>query len=1023
MRSALLYIIFLLQICYQNISAQQYFFTNYTPENGLSNPNVGCIVKDTNGFLWLATESGLTRFNGYDFTDYKSLASDSTTIPSNNVYYLLVDHDGLLWISTFRGLCVYENKKNIFRRLYYHTVDGKKIYAIECLKIFEDSKKTIWATTFGYGLLKYNREAGYFENVFSSRSCQSKNICSLIEDTDGTLWLSSYSHVIHCNPSDNFYKEFENRISATGSTFQGLKVIPDLSDKNYLWLTSWGDGLIHFNKLTGEFISYKYEPHASHNLGNIVFDVQQRKENKFWLATTQGIIVFDTEKKIFTGSVKDSINQKTIVNTQINCFFTDAEQITWIGTVDGLCNIHPDKQNFIAHPIWLNSPVPKYYYDEQEDKIYGIRFYTNRSLIIYDRKSQTENIYKIPGADELGAEPFSILKDNNDLLWIGTTKGIYTFNEQEKKFKLLEVEPALHIPDRSIYAGVSFKDSRGNLWFSCYGKGLLMVDAKKQTLISYFHDKKNKNSFPVDGINRITEDSEKMIYVSDEFRGIAKINSEKRTWEFLNANENKYAVLAGTTDMALDKRQNIWVTTKNNGLVCIDEQHRVTIYIKDEIGNLIDEHGSITVDTSGMIWMTAVNGLHRFNPFTKTFMRFTVQDGLPARTISESLFLLRDGSISYFFNKWIYKFNPESVIHKDKPLNVHLTSLSVNGKISSFSNVIDEMDTIRLSHVENNLTVEFAATNFTNPSSTLYSCMLEGNDNNWSAPSRTRAINFSKLSPGDYYLRIRTGENSPDKKIFIQIIPAWWQTAWFKWFVVFLFITILFYSIRFFLSIRYKQKIAGFEKQREIENIRMRISRDIHDEIGSGLTKIKFMSRNLSKESKSNGNTADLSQKISSASEELIQNLGEIVWTINPANDTLENIFAFIRNYLSKLFDENPDIKLRLDFPEPENIPNGILINPEVKRNLLLILKECITNIFKHAQATEVNISLQADKSKIEMKIRDNGKGLNTQQQTGFGNGIKNMHKRAESVQAQFTMESSMEKGTNLYLLIPLNES
>ncbi|MFI5220551.1 MAG: ATP-binding protein, partial [Bacteroidia bacterium] len=448
----------------------------------------------------------------------------------------------------------------------------------------------------------------------------------------------------------------------------------------------------------------------------------------------------------------------------------------------------------------------------------------------------------------------------------------------------------------------------------------------------------------------------------------------------------------------------------------------IVTYIKDDFGNIIDEQQSIAIDDSGKIWLAASNGIYRFDPESLYFTQFTVQDGFPARVFTPPLSRLDNGKISFLVTNGIFCFDPVKIFKADKPLDVHFTSFAVNGRISPQSNFIDHVDTIRLNRLENNLTFEFAAINFTDPSSTLYSYMLEGVDNNWSVPARTKVVNFSNLSPGNFWLRIKAGGNSPEKKIFIQIVPAWWQTSLFKWTFLIVIVLILFFIIRFFISLRYRQKIAQLERQREIEQVRMRISRDIHDEIGSGLTKIKLMSRNLSK-AKEESAMKEASTKISTASDELIKNLGEIVWTINPANDTLENIFAFIRNYLSKLFDENQEINLHLDFLEPSAIPQGIAINPEVKRNLLLILKESITNILKHSQAKEVRVLMRADKSKIELTIYDNGKGMQNEKGTAFGNGIKNMEKRAESVQAQFKVESSDGKGTIIRLIIPLKAS
>ena len=1026
------YIVLLMQVFFQNTFAQQYFFTNYTTDNGLSDPNVRSIAKDNDGFLWLGTMGGLHRFNGYDFTVYKSSGSDSTALPSNSINHLLIDSEGRLWVSTFNGLCIYDKKNNRFTRIPIVFGDGRTINLFENFFVFEDSGNNIWAGTNGFGMLKYDLKNNVFTELKAAISdtvrvtlTSNKSFTSMIEDSDGTFWLMGHRKIVHYNPRENKVDVFESKLSAAGNkTFQPMKFFADPSDKNHLWLSTWGSGLVHFDKRSEECINYTFESSSSTNLANIILDLHHRDRNTFWLATNRGIAAFDTEKKIFAGFIRDSLNEKTVVNAETNYIFKDEDGIVWFGAVNGLSHINPAKQNFISHPLWVNASVGKIIVDEASGKIYGVRYYAHRSLYIYDRKKNTTDIYSIPDADRVLAEPFSLFKDSRGLIWIGTTKGIYTFDEIKKQFKLADVFTSLKIPDRSLYITDITEDKNHNIWLACHGRGLIMHNYHENILKAFFRDTADQRSCPVIAINKITVDEHNNIYLADAYEGVAKLNTAINEFEHYNTSDVRYASLFGATDMALDKSGQLWVTTQNNGLVCIDNNKEPTLFIKDDFGNLLDGLQSIVIDNAGQIWLTASIGLYNFNPSPKSFTHFTMQEGLPVRTIPQSLQYLTDGSIVFSYDKGVYSFSPRQLSKKEKPLDVHFTSLMVNGKTSSFSNSIDELDTLRLSHTENNLTIEFAATNFTNPASTVYSYLLEGVDENWSVAGRTRVLNFSQLTPGDYHLKIRagtyrTGDSSPEKKLFIQIVPAWWQTKWFKWLIAFFIVAVLFYSIRFFLSLRYKQKIAQLEKQREIENIRMRISRDIHDEIGSGLTKIKLMSRNLSK-AKEETAMKETTAKISSASDELIQNLGEIVWTINPANDTLENVFAFVRNYVSKLFDENPDIKLKLDFTEPEKIPKNVVINPEVKRNLLLILKEALTNMLKHAQATEASISLLADKSKVEMKVSDNGKGISMEEQNSFGNGLKNMRKRAESIHAEFNINSQAGNGTSIQISIPL---
>lgn len=198
----------------------------------------------------------------------------------------------------------------------------------------------------------------------------------------------------------------------------------------------------------------------------------------------------------------------------------------------------------------------------------------------------------------------------------------------------------------------------------------------------------------------------------------------------------------------------------------------------------------------------------------------------------------------------------------------------------------------------------------------------------------------------------------------------------------------------------------------------MRISRDIHDEIGSVLTKIKLMSRNLSRASSDANELKETSVKISSASDELIQNLSEIVWSVNPANDSLGNVLAYMRSYASKLFSEQAAINLKLNFPEPEHIPD-MNIYPEHKRNLLLIYKEALTNVIKHSQATGAEINVITHRQNIVLEIFDKGIGIPAPEKLATGNGLKNMRRRAEEVFAEIEIKNLEQGGTIVRLNMP----
>jgi signal transduction histidine kinase len=225
--------------------------------------------------------------------------------------------------------------------------------------------------------------------------------------------------------------------------------------------------------------------------------------------------------------------------------------------------------------------------------------------------------------------------------------------------------------------------------------------------------------------------------------------------------------------------------------------------------------------------------------------------------------------------------------------------------------------------------------------------------------------------------------------------------------------SIVFFSTKYYFKQKLRLQEGQFEKQKAVEDIRSKISRDIHDQIGSGLTKISLMSQRM-KMNFDNKKDVDarLVQKITDFSTEIIGNLSEIIWTVDPRHDNLESLLSYIRNYIAHFF-EDTAIQHVIDFPE--DIP-AMGIHPELKRNLFLVIKESLNNILKHAEATAVNIHFHFDHRAYYFKITDNGKGISDHNRRNFGNGLINMKNRMESINGSFNIVSEVSKGTVITL-------
>ncbi len=243
--------------------------------------------------------------------------------------------------------------------------------------------------------------------------------------------------------------------------------------------------------------------------------------------------------------------------------------------------------------------------------------------------------------------------------------------------------------------------------------------------------------------------------------------------------------------------------------------------------------------------------------------------------------------------------------------------------------------------------------------------------------------------------------------------PAWWQTWWFKLFYVAWILCLVFFSTRYYFRQQLIKQRQEFEKMQAIENVRTKISRDIHDEIGAGLTKISLMSQRLKMNMENKKDTdPSMLQKITESSKEIINNLGEIIWTVNPAHDNLASLLSYLRNYTAHFF-EDSNIHYIIDFPE--EIPQ-VLIHPDFKRNLFLVIKESLNNVLKHAAATEVKVRFQCNGHQYLFKIADNGKGMQNINGRDFGNGFANMKSRMEAVNGKFEIASEVNNGTVITL-------
>jgi signal transduction histidine kinase len=420
------------------------------------------------------------------------------------------------------------------------------------------------------------------------------------------------------------------------------------------------------------------------------------------------------------------------------------------------------------------------------------------------------------------------------------------------------------------------------------------------------------------------------------------------------------------------------------------------------------------------LWVFGEKGLYFFDEKNNQGRTYTVEDGLAANEFSLSSLVYRpdqrcivgtsNGLISFYPNRLQDSlYSPKSQI----------SAIYINDVLYTSAPNSNEIKKINLSFRQNTLSFDFSPLTFQHASDCRFEYKLESYDDTWIKSGFTNHTRYSKIPPGNYVFTIRVidawGRVSPfTKTLEIEISKAFWQTTFFKIIALAFILSIGWLVSKWYFSLKIRRQKREFEKQQAIEKERTRIATDMHDDLGAGLSRIKFLSQSiLNKKIKDEIIKTEL-EKITSFSDEMSEKMGEIVWALNEKNDTLADLIAYTRSYAVEYL-ANHDIQCEAN--TPLHLP-VTFITGEMRRNIFLSVKECLHNIVKHAKATKVCFSVQLD-GNMQIVIHDNGKGIDWDNRRAFSNGLENINKRMREINGEVTFLN--EKGAKVLLTIPLN--
>lgn len=1011
-----MYRLFVLLLLLNSLCCPAQFQTEFARlgvNEGLSQNSVYAIHQDEQGFMWMGTGDGLNRYDGKECRMYRERFGDSSgkSLPGRVVSSAIIeDRCNRLWFNTDKGLVIFDKKNETF-------LLAKKGYPLQAallekaIPLGADLQNNIWLQQRNV-LLRLNPTSGKLQQ-FAGPSNPAQAVIAgneifflrqqtlyalqaltglLVEKgkAPGVLLskLSSKELIIQ---GGNAVIAYDTRTGAQRVLLDHHDPLPDLKayylqaeyPKGVFYLRKFRRGLLRYNQHTGEKEEFL---HAAGNPASISNDIVitsfvDRTRN-LWIGTEGGgVSRLDLKPAKFNSFPARTLNATQAANLMVKSICEASGRIL-IGSFDkGLFVSDASRHNFqqIRMPDVEEKTGPSSINVLQRDHRQRLWMNIGHAIGLLDTVSfrfRLKAYLPLTSSNDDGNYAvYSFAEYAPGKFLVGTNYGLYRFTEHTLQFSFVGHSAfATHIaalnqaPDGTWYAGTI---RNGFVRFRMEADTLVVLEqGLAQTGIRHFY----------------FDTAHRLVWMANE-NGLVAYNSRTQRYQVFGeddglSNSYIYSILPENDSC-------FWVST-NRGL------NRV------EVKALSPGH---------------INTVHAW-PFLQV-------DGLQSNEFNTGAYY-KNGNGEFFFGgvNGINWFRPGQVATNRYQPAVVLTGFTINEKPWQGHLSPAYLQQVSLPYWQNTLRLRFASLEFTNADANLYLYKLEGFDKEWINSSSFNEARYANLNPGRYTFWVR-GSNSDglfsEARALLQlrIVPPYWQTTWFRVGLALLVLGSLAVAGNLYIRQRVRNQVKEMEKQKAVNEERLRISRDMHDELGTGLTKIALLSEVTQKvmQSVKEGNQPLL--EIASTSRQLTQKMGEIIWTLNPVNDTLDNLAAYLKEQLYEIC-EVAGFQLCISYPEI--IPQVQMTNMQ-RRQVFLTTKEGVNNIIKHAVATKVFFSMQVAKDAVEFALRDNGGGFSAEEKkssvNGKRNGLQNMAWRMAQVGGQLTVTSEKGKGTTLCYRVP----
>ncbi|MBI1305122.1 MAG: hypothetical protein GC181_00755 [Bacteroidetes bacterium] len=991
-------------------STPSYFkapFVCYSVDQGLSQSSVYSLFQDRRGFVWAGTAQGLNRFDGYQFVQIRKNFSRFSSLQNFLSGPVHQNNNGDIYFSSRSGIIVFREKTGDVVSL---VINGLSLEKSQCEIIGIDTASQILWFWNGYDeMVSYQLKNDSYTKFPVPENLKSKSLIktrSALLDGNN-IWFATPMGFAHFSTRTHQFRLFgENYFRLNKISFCNALL---KSGNGNFWIAT-PNSVIEYNLKKGVIRT---------------INVPARKGSDNWI----NVMVEDTSGKIWMGSYTDGLYRLDPANSKLeiycrenNDFFISngnqirslmigKDQNLWIGTDGGgLMKLDLKPLRFYSYPRYRypDQPLPGTFiksFCERDDSTLFLGTY-DKGLATFNLVNQAVDFTSWKNSEQNLA--VGLKKDSDGFLWVGSLGEILVFNPKPlqllRRFNLssvagsgknVTVHDLIITPEQQLICATT--------------NGIFYTNVKNGTASSF------RQILPYENLYALYQANDGFIWTCCEYSDkVYRLKISRDQLVIADSLENMNMIRS-----FCQLENTVWMGSEE-GLVRFDLKTRKLKTYTTENGLADNFIYGILADNSGDLWISTNSGLCRLNLATESFTNFNVSDGLQSNEFNTGAFLRRkDGSFLFGGVNGFNLFYPE-LINPNSNLPVPAISRwGIMDMLSPENQLSPAISSITLPYDSNSLYFEITANEFTNPHKNRYEYKLVGFDHDWVQSGGRRFFRYGNLPSGKYQLMARAYNNDgiagPETQLMeIEILPPFWETTGFIFLMILAGVAVLGYPVWYLLTIRLRKRVALYKQQEAVQQERERISRDMHDDLGGELSRIALLSEIAKMNLKDESGLSKQLDKISGTAVELVENLSEIVWSLNPRNDSLNGLMEYIRNYGSAFF-ENSNICFQIDFVKPQS---DIPVTSDVRRHIFLVVKEMMNNALKHSEARNFSVHAISYGNKLDMELTDDGKGL-----SGFsdsGNGLRNMQKRLKILGSELHIESESGKFTRFRFSVEL---